>query len=179
MSDIREEIAPKEVDVRPILRSGGEPFQLIMDAVNGLRPGQGLKLLATFRPQPLFRVMASRGFDHEAREIGGGDWEVLFTPQAGAAGAVEISVDAENPEAWPDPSEHLDLSDLDPPEPMVRILSAADMLAPGEVLFAVLAREPVFLFPELEKRGHQWAGNFDATGSAYRILVRAGRPREI
>ncbi|MFC3074572.1 DUF2249 domain-containing protein [Shinella pollutisoli] len=179
MSDIREEIAPKEVDVRPILRSGGEPFQLIMEAVNGLAPGQSLKLLATFRPQPLFRVMASRGFDHEAREIGGGDWEVLFTPQAGAAGRVEVSAAAENPEAWPDPSEHLDLTDLDPPEPMVRILSAADALAPGQVLFALLTREPIFLFPELEKRGHQWVGNFDSTGTAYRILVRAGRPREI
>lgn len=179
MSDIQEEIAPKVVDVRPILRSGGEPFQIIMEAVNGLLPGQGLKLLATFRPQPLFRVMANRGYDHEAQEIGGGDWEVLFTPQAGTAGSVAVSVDADSPETWPDPSEHLDLSDLDPPEPMVRILAAADTLAPGEVLFAVLAREPVFLFPELEKRGHQWVGNFDATGSAYRILVRAGRPREI
>lgn len=179
MSDIQDQITPKEVDVRPILRSGGEPFQVIMDAVGGLAPGQSLRLLATFRPQPLFRVMASRGFDHADREIGNGDWEVLFTPQSGPAETVEASAGAENPETWPDPCEHLDLTDLDPPEPMVRILATADALAPGEVLFALLTREPVFLFPELEKRGHQWVGNFDATGSAYRILVRAGRPREI
>ena len=177
MAQTRHDIEPREVDVRPILRSGGEPFQAIMEAVSGLQPGQGLKLLATFRPQPLFRVMASRGYDHEAREIGGGDWEVLFTPQANAA-TVEVSADVQDPEAWPDPCDHLDLTDLDPPEPMVRILAAVDALEPGEVLFALLAREPVFLFPELQKRGHQWAGNFDATGSAYRILVRAGRPRD-
>lgn len=167
------EISPKVLDVRPILRSGGEPFQAIMQAVQDLRPGQGLTLLATFRPQPLFRVMEGRGFDHEAREIDGGDWEVLFTPRKETA-PVEISVDADRPETWPDPSEHLDLTDLDPPEPMVRILAAAEALEPGEVLFAVLAREPLFLFPELTKRGHQWAGNFDEAGSAYRILVRIG-----
>ena len=166
-------LSPKVLDMRPILRSGGEPFQAIMQAVQDLRPGQGLTLLATFRPQPLFRVMQGRGFDHEAREIDGGDWEVLFTPQKETA-PVETSVDADRPETWPDPSEHLDLTDLDPPEPMVRILAAAEALEPGEVLFAVLAREPLFLFPELTKRGHQWAGNFDEAGSAYRILVRIG-----
>ncbi|MCO5153156.1 MULTISPECIES: DUF2249 domain-containing protein [unclassified Shinella] len=176
MSDVSNATAPKTLDVRPILESGGEPFQAIMEAVQSLGPGQGLRLFATFRPQPLFRVMASRGFDHEAHEIEGGDWEVLFTPQQVAA-PVETSGDADRPEAWPDPSLHLDLSDLDPPEPMVRILAAAETLEPGEVLFALLSREPLFLFPELTKRGHQWAGNFDETGSAYRILVRTGRAR--
>lgn len=176
MPDVSTEIVPKVLDVRPILRSGGEPFQAIMQAVQDLRPGQGLRLLATFRPQPLFRVMEGRGFDHAARKIEGGDWEVLFTPQPDAA-RVETSVDADRPEAWPDPSDHLDLTDLDPPEPMVRILAAAEALEPGEVLFAVLSREPLFLFPELTKRGHQWAGNFDETGSAYRILVRVGETK--
>ncbi|QRM57147.1 DUF2249 domain-containing protein [Sinorhizobium sp. BG8] len=177
MSNVLPEIAPKVLDVRPMLRSGGEPFQAIMQAVQELRPGQALKLFATFRPQPLFRVMQGAGFDHEAHEIEGGDWEVIFTPQPQAA-PVETSVDADRPETWPDPSEHLDLTDLDPPEPMVRILAAAEALGPGEVLFAVLSREPLFLFPELTKRGHQWAGNFDETGSAYRILVRVGEAKE-
>ena len=30
-----------ELDVRPILRAGGEPFQEIMEAVSKLGPGQG------------------------------------------------------------------------------------------------------------------------------------------
>lgn len=175
MSDVSTGATPKVLDVRPILKDGGDPFQMIMEAVKGLSPGQGLKLVAPFRPQPLFQVMEGRGFDHEAREVESGHWEVLFTPRADAA-PVEISADADNPETWPDPSLHLDLSDLDPPEPMVRILAAAEKLEAGNVLFAVLSREPVFLFPELAKRGHQWAGNFDETRTAYRILVRAGRP---
>lgn len=77
------------LDVREILRSGGEPFSKIMEAVNALSPGQGLRLFATFKPVPLFNVMAQRGFGHTEREIGGGDWEVIFTPagQSAAPGA--------------------------------------------------------------------------------------------
>lgn len=51
-----------------------------------------------------------------------------------------------------------------PPEPMVRILEAIAAMPPGEVLFALLDREPMFLFPELAQRGHEWAGNFAADG---------------
>ncbi|MCA1490570.1 DUF2249 domain-containing protein [Ensifer sp. NBAIM29] len=166
--------APRELDVRPILRSGGEPFQAIMEAVSGLKPGQALRLLAPFRPQPLFKVMAGRGFAHAAREIGGGDWEVLFTPEE-AGSPVAFSADAEDPEVWPDPTVNLDLTELDPPEPMARILSAAESMQAGEVLFALLSREPLFLYPELAKRGHQWAGNFDETCTTFRIFVRVGK----
>lgn len=68
------------VDVRETLKAGGEPFSDIMRAVAGLKPGQGLNLLAIFKPVPLFSVMASKGFSHSEREIGGGDWEVVFMP---------------------------------------------------------------------------------------------------
>ena len=59
----------KELDVRPILADGGEPFQAIMAAVDGLAPGQGLTLLAPFRPQPLFSVMERKGFRHQVSEL--------------------------------------------------------------------------------------------------------------
>jgi len=39
-------------------------------------------LLATFEPVPLYGVLAKKGFAHAARDIGGGDWEVVFTPTA-------------------------------------------------------------------------------------------------
>ncbi|ODT77957.1 MAG: universal stress protein [Pelagibacterium sp. SCN 64-44] len=162
-----------ELDVRPILRNGGEPFGAIMGAVNTLAPGQRFKLYATFRPEPLFRVMEAKGFGFEATELDDGDWQVIFTPQASASAPGQSLPD--NPETWPDPAHYLDLADLDPPEPMVRILAQLQAMEEGEVLFALLAREPLFLFPELTARGHAWAGDFDETGTAYRLMVRAGR----
>ncbi len=68
------------LDVRDILKAGGEPFSDIMRTVASLAPDQGLRLLAIFKPVPLFSVLGQRGFSHTEREIGGGDWEVIFTP---------------------------------------------------------------------------------------------------
>ena len=62
-----------------------------------------------------------------------------------------------------------------PPEPMVKILAAAEEMQSGQVLAGLLGREPVFLFPELAKRGHAWRGGFDPDGTTYRVLVRVGR----
>jgi uncharacterized protein (DUF2249 family) len=165
-----------ELDVRPILRAGGEPFEEIMGAVSKLRPGQGLRLLATFKPVPLFSVLGAKGFGHEARELADGDWEVVFRPEEdmaepSAAPAETAAADASD---WPAPAQHMDNRDLDPPEPMVRILAATEALKKGEVLSALLCREPIFLIPELAKRGHAWRGAFEGDGKTYRILVRIG-----
>jgi uncharacterized protein (DUF2249 family) len=160
-----------DVDVRPILASGGEPFSMIMAAVASVQPGQGIRLYAPFKPVPLFDVMASKGFAHSASEIGGGDWQVLFTPaDAPAPAAVPAGPISDK---WPDSKVRLDTRELDPPEPMVRILAAAEQLGPGETLTALLGREPVFLFPQLEKRGYNWLGGFLPDGATYELTVRA------
>jgi len=161
----------KELDVRPLLQAGVEPFVEIMTAVDGLGPGQGLRLLAPFKPQPLFSVMERKGYLYELSELEGGDFEVRFFPKKPEVLASENADDADS---WPDPMVELDLTDLDPPQPMVKILQALESMPEGTVLFAVLSREPVFLFPELVKRGHQWVGNFDKAGTAFRLMIRRG-----
>jgi uncharacterized protein (DUF2249 family) len=168
-----------ELDVRPILRDGGEPFSAIMQAVEALAPGQSLRLLATFKPIPLFHVMGSRGFEPTAREIGNGDWEVIFTPADGRSGGdvsqAEPATGGARPadETWPAPVVELDNRDLEPPEPMVRTLEGVEALSPGQTLAALLPREPLFLFKELEARGHSWRGVFEPAGH-YRLVIRRG-----
>ena len=159
-----------ELDVRPILAAGGEPFGRIMEVVTSLGADEGLRLLAPFRPVPLFAALGSKGFTHQEREIGGGDWEVLFTPTTAPAVA-EGEVSAAR---WPGPLMHLDNRGLAPPEPMVKVLGAAEAMQPGEVMEVLLDREPSFLFPQLAERGHEWQGGFDPNGVTYRLLVRIG-----
>ena len=161
-----------DLDVRPILKEGGEPFSIIMQAVAQLRPGQSLRLLAPFKPIPLFQVLGARGFQPSAREIGDGVWEVIFSPVDAAVPGPEPKPAGGGTE-WPKPRLELDNRDLDPPEPMVRILEALEGLEPGETLAALLPREPLFLFEELRIRGHAWRGGFEPDG-AYRIVIRAG-----
>lgn len=161
-----------DVDVRPILRAGGEPFSVIMAALARLAPGEGLRLYAPFKPVPLFDVMASKGFAHREAELEGGEWEIRFMPDNAPLEAVEPAADATRDEDWPEPAVHLDNRDLDPPEPMVRILAALEQLAPGQTLHALLSREPVFLFRELTRRGHQWRGGFTPQKEFYQLTVR-------
>jgi hypothetical protein len=115
--------------------------------------------------------MADKGFSHSAQALDAGEWEVLFTPgatkQTASPSGTSVFGD------WPEPAVKLDNRDLDPPEPMVRILAAAEKLGPGETLSALLRREPVFLFPQLEKRGYRWLGGFLPDGATYELTVRA------
>lgn len=168
---------PFELDVRPQLARGEEPFAAIMAAADRLQPGQALRLIAPFRPAPLFGVMANRGFAVSDNRRADGAWEAVFSPLADALPEPGLAPgSARDMALWPDPARVLDLTGLMPPEPMVRVLEALAVLAQGEVLFALLDREPVFLFPELAMRGHEWAGNFAADGAAYRLMVRSGGP---
>lgn len=178
-----------ELDVRPILRAGGEPFEKIMEAVASLAPGKGLRLLATFKPTPLFHVLGAKGYAHTEKPLDGGDWEIEFYPdgaapaaQAGArdaggsVGAAAGSASGASGQPWPEPAHSMDVRELDPPEPMVNILATIEGMADGQVLAALLNREPLFLLPELAKRGHQWRGGFEA--DTYKLLVRVGAGRE-
>lgn len=186
------------LDVRPILRDGGEPFAEIMNAVASLTSGQSLKLLATFRPVPLFAVMARNGFEHSEREISDGDWEVVFTPCTDASAAADLPENAPasppararqgGPSAapgeaddgqWPAACQSLDNRGLEPPEPMVRTLEAVEGMAVGEVLEIWNDRDPLFLYPELATRGH--LAHREVRGAeGYRILIRKGKsPQEV
>ncbi len=167
--------APLTLDVRPELRAGGEPFPRIMQALASLAPGQALRLLATFEPIPLYGVLGRKGFAHHATRHGAEDWEILFTP------AEETTAPRSPPAAgrragegagWPEPMQSLDNRGLQPPEPMMRILSALENLAPGAVLEAWNDREPLLLYPELEARGAVIAVSRKAEG--VRLLIRRG-----
>ncbi|APO78809.1 sulfurtransferase TusA-like protein (plasmid) [Rhizobium etli 8C-3] len=160
----------RELDVRQLLKDGGMPFQVIMETVESLHPDESLRLLVIFEPIPLIRQLSERGYRHCSTKLAQDDWEIVFTPKAAAAAADNANAPA--PDIWPEPEWNLDLTDLPPPEPMERILARIETMNPGEVLFALLTREPVFLFNELRRRGHEWAGNFDASGSTYRIMIR-------
>ncbi len=67
------------VDARPIIKAGGEPFDQIMAAVDGLEDNEDLVVLAPFEPVPLEGVLGSQGFSFDAVELGNGDWQVTFS----------------------------------------------------------------------------------------------------
>ena len=66
----------------------------------------------------------------------------------------------------------LDTRGLEPPEPMMRILAAAEALATGVVLCAQTDRRPLHLYPELNARGIQHISEEQPDGSWITRLQR-------
>lgn len=67
-----------ELDVRPTLEKGGEPFGKIMEAVAGVPARHVFRLRANFKPVPLFAVMRLRGWNHWIASGEGDDWTICF-----------------------------------------------------------------------------------------------------
>lgn len=173
------------LDVRPILKAGGEPFPEIMKAVSELGAGQSLRLLANFKPVPLFAVMQKKGYTHGERELDGGDWEVVFTPSespapaspspapAASAAPVVSTPGKDDATGWSEPRHTLDNRGMMPPEPLVITMEAVEGMASGDVLECFYDREPLLLYPELQTRGH--FAHCEKLGPGdYRVLIRIG-----
>lgn len=171
------EAAVVHLDVREDLRQGKEPFTRIMNALDAVPDGGVLTVRAIFEPEPLYRVMASKGLDHWTEQLGSEDWRVWFYPagdepyQDSAAGPASPSFTKEDGSGGDEPDAQddaaggdvpepgsivLDVRGLEPPEPMVRTLAAIEELAPGETLVQVNVRVPRFLLPKLEERGFRY-----------------------
>ena len=168
-----------EVDVRDDLRAGREPFSKIMTAVGRLQDDEVLHLRAIFEPAPLFAVLAARGFEHESVSHAPDDWSVWFwRPVRDQTAAAPVQVgerSADDPVPEDDePTLWLDVRGLQPPEPMLRTLTALETLPPGHVLVQVNSRVPQFLFPVLAERG--FACEVDESRHD-RVLVRIWHAR--
>ena len=64
----------------------------------------------------------------------------------------------------------IDNRGLQPPEPMVRILAALGDLGATDEVVALMDREPLLLYPELERRGFTW--EFAGEDDHYVLKVR-------
>lgn len=69
----------------------------------------------------------------------------------------------------------LDNRGLEPPEPMVRILTALSELKDGEYILAHNDREPMFLFPRLKELGYEYVTELQPDESC---LIAIRKPRQ-
>jgi len=163
-----QSIAPEkvhELDVRPILNSGGEPFGAIMLAIEATGSDGAMRLRVPFEPVPLFRLLGSQGWSHWVERGQGDDWIIWFYREGAhdetcsKNAAVEMSALIRE---YPELSNRLkmeartwtiDVRALPPPDPIELTLVVADKLPRGMALIQVNERIPQFLFPLLTERG--------------------------
>ncbi len=130
---------PIELDVRPILVEGRDPFVEIMAAKQQLQAGQSLVLTAPFQPLPLYAVFEADGYRADAQQISPAEWRITFTPKQLA------------------PSERtrdLDLREMVPPLPLETALKALAELERNEILVLHTRFRPVHLFEQIEEGGN-------------------------
>ncbi len=159
--------SPMICDVRMLLSQGLEPFPHIMSAVAALAPGQAMELLAPFRPSPLIQLMERRGFVASTSERVDGTWVVLFTPAQSKRSSGQGA-----PADWPDPTRLMDLTGYLPAAAEAEVRQELALLSAGEVLFAVLPKEPVTLCQSLDQSGARWLGQWDPLVGGYAIMIQ-------
>lgn len=130
-----------DLDVRDILQAKEDPFERIMATVAELDEQDVLQLHATFKPEPLLRVLGKKGFQFSVVEMEPEHFVVHFYKDT-----------ADNK-----PYFHLDNRGLEPPQPMMRTLEWLENrpeLQDGSLGLEIWnERVPAFLLPELDESG--------------------------
>lgn len=151
-----------ELDVRPVIASGRDPLNIIMQKIKTVQPGQVLKIINTFEPTPLILMMEKKGFETYVDVINDDLIETYFHKPTNSD-TEEIKTEQTNSNDWNNVLQKfggnlntIDVRHLEMPQPMLTILAALDELPQGTALYVYHKRIPVFLLPELSQRGFDY-----------------------
>ncbi|MDP4244115.1 MAG: DUF2249 domain-containing protein [Bacteroidota bacterium] len=164
------------LDVRDDILENRDPFRTIMKAVKALQSNQVLHLINSFEPIPLYELLAGRDFDHWSEQIDDA-WNVYFFKSSRAdRTSGDSREDLQNPPAVINSQTsviELDVSGLEPPEPMRRILITLGTLPTDSSLAVQHHREPFLLYEQLQERGYVWS-TIRLADDLFRITITRG-----
>lgn len=140
-----------DLDVRDDIQNGMDPIHKIKPAINELKDDEVLHLINSFEPVPLYSVLGNKGFAHFT-EVKDKVYHVYFYKEKKEKPEEEIV-----PPSSSDSSENeiieIDVRELTPPEPMMKILSMLPNIPAGGILLVHHHREPMMLYDKLEEQG--------------------------
>jgi len=163
-------------DVRAMLSSGHDPLKEIMAEFKKVRPGTALKIINTFIPTPLLRLLENKGALTYAQTIEPRLTHSYFYKPAKEATAASTINTEKKPESQTGPmdlmatvdettfktaldkllADHIkaiDVRALEMPEPMHKILGELEKLPKGYALYVHHKRIPVYLLEDLQSSG--------------------------
>ncbi len=151
-----------EMDVRPLLEKGIDPYNDIMSHLKKMKETDTLKIINTFEPIPLLNILKSKGYVYETERPEQG--LVVTYLEKADTDVKEEKHEEKKPELVFEEVEkklqgklkELDVRDMEMPMPMVTILEEVEKLNEGEGLYVHHKRLPQYLLPELENRGLKW-----------------------
>lgn len=151
----------KQLDVRPVIDSGRDPFSDIMNFIKELNDDEIFLLINSFEPVPLYSVLGKKGFEHYTEKIEN-IFKVYFYKSV-----PEESTNINSNEGFNENNGQNDITNvieidvrkLEPPEPMIKILEMLAQVDEQTLLLVHHHREPMMLYSKLEERGYQAVSN--------------------
>ena len=168
-----------ELDVRPVIASGKDPLSLITQKVKTIKAGQVLKIINSFEPIPLMRLLEKQGFEVFADTINDDLVETYFYKKIAVTNNnLEPKFSAVNGwkhaiEKFANNIQTIDVRQMEMPQPMISILEALDKLPEGNALFVYHKRIPVFLLPELAERKFDYRIKEISDGKVQLLIFKA------
>lgn len=167
-----------ELDVRPVIASGTDPLNIITENVKTIKVGQVLKIINSFEPVPLMRLLEKQGFAVYADVINDNLVETYFYKQTLTGNSLEQTINAtkgweETLEKFLDKLQTIDVRHLEMPLPMLTILEALENLPADKALFVYHKRIPVFLLPELAERKFDYRIREISDGEVHLLIFKA------
>jgi uncharacterized protein (DUF2249 family) len=146
------------LDVRSMLAGGDDPLKLIRKTVKELEQGQVLKIVNTFEPTPLLKLLEKQGFQAYVDHVDTDLVETYFY-RTSSDDSVQLETAADGSYDWEQILKRfennlveIDVRHLEMPMPMMTILESLEKLEEGTALFVHHKRIPVFLLTELKER---------------------------
>jgi len=151
-----------ELDVRPILAGGVDPFEAIMAELKKMDDSQTLLIINTFEPIPLLNILKKKGYDYQTERPENG---IVHTYLEKFEGELKSESDEKEQsemnfeqaeQKFAGKMTEVDVRDLEMPMPMVTILEEIEKIGDGDALFVHHKKLPQYLIPELQDRGYKW-----------------------
>lgn len=146
-----------QFDVRPIINSGKDPLKFILAKVKELKEDEVLLLINSFEPIPLYTVLGNKGYTHKT-EKEDDVFKIYFYNDSNIMAVEEEIKSHNNKEINITDFENIieiDVRDLEPPEPMIKVLETLSKIDDKTALLMHHHREPIMLYPKLEERGYR------------------------
>ncbi len=147
-----------ELDVRPLIETGKDPLDIIVQRVKALKTGCVLKIINSFEPTPLMHLLGKQGFESYVEVVSEELVNTYFYKKRDRTLVAE-NKETDYSKGWDEildrfngRLETADVRELGMPLPMHRILEALKTLPNDKALFVYHKRIPVFLLPELEEQ---------------------------
>jgi uncharacterized protein (DUF2249 family) len=167
-----------ELDVRPVIESGKDPFNIITGVLKQLQNGQALKLVNAFEPAPLIQILSKQGFEYYVETISENVVNTYFRKTTGTKTAETTG--KKTGEDWNEVMKRfknnfitIDVRQLEMPLPMMTILEALDKLPADHALFVYHKRIPMFLLPELAERNFDYCIKEIGEGEVHLLIFKS------